>query len=84
MHVSPVEEPLDGPEDGAMTDTWNDERCDFALMGLPVMDVRVFIEPRHWLSRFLWRWLKVSKLTMTWIELTDEALQAFAATSDTP
>ena len=62
---------------------WGTERCDFALMGQPVMDVRVFIEPRHWLSRFLWRWLKVSKLRMTWVELTDDALQAFAASTDT-
>ncbi|KKL61396.1 hypothetical protein LCGC14_2195660 [marine sediment metagenome] len=67
-----------------MEQAWDNERCDFALMGQPVMDVRVFIEPRHWLSRFLWRWLKVSKLRMTWVELTDETLRAFAASTDEP
>ncbi len=59
------------------------ENCDIALLGTPVMDIRVYIEPRHWLSRFLWRWVKVSKLRLTWVELTDEALQAFTTTADT-
>ncbi|KKK99321.1 hypothetical protein LCGC14_2633900 [marine sediment metagenome] len=52
---------------------------DFALMGCPVMDVRVFIEPRRWVPRLLRRWLGLYDVRLTWIECTDEVLQEFTA-----
>ncbi len=61
-------------EYGMVTDS-----IDMELAGRPVMNVQVSIEPKNWLQRFFWRWIKPSMVRMTWVECTDEILREYLA-----
>lgn len=45
-----------------------DFRLDIPDPNVKLRNIRIYVEPKNWFTRFIWRWIRYSSITATWEE----------------